>query len=170
MEDTLNWSKKAERDKKIYELIDRNNLVESCGMSREAIYKTIKQATSMNHLAFVLADTANSILIDCERKLSMIGGNFTHQDKRNFKRLVEHTKAALYWSRETAMPIYGIHNDDVDGSCNDSDWYYNLIRLIEEKVAGNEKNAEVLIRTLLSFQDGNGLYDIKYDDFKRVEG
>lgn len=167
MEDRLKWSLEAERDKKIYALIDDNNLPQKSGKTRDELYAAIKKVTSLNHLAFVLADAANSILIDCDQEMSKVGVFFTHKNKQNFNQMLNHIRSAIVWSKKTISPIYDEKdNDDVDGSCNDSDWYYNCIKLIEEKIAGDEKKTDDFLHYLLSIEGGKGLYKIKYDNFK----
>ena len=45
-------------------MIDRFHMTEKCSLSREAIHKKVQRGMVLNNIAYVLADAANSALMD----------------------------------------------------------------------------------------------------------
>ena len=105
----------AKRDAEIEEMIDRFKMTEKCGLSRDAIREKVLRGMVLNNLAFILADVANTFLMDMEAELKPLGVAFTQTDKFNFKQMLSHVTAARKWAEKSALPIYEIA--DADDAC-----------------------------------------------------
>lgn len=162
---------KEEREKKLYDdieaMIDRFDMTRKCNLSREAIHKKVQRGMILNNIAFVLADAANSALMDMESELKCLGVAFGQQDKFNFKQMLSHVEAAKKWAEKSALPIYDI--PDADDACADSDWWYNMVLLIDDRLGENSRKTNIFLEYLLAMPSEIGLFNITYNDFKRFK-
>ena len=162
---------KEERHAKLHadreEMIERFHMTERCHMSREAIHLSIQKSLVYNNFAFVLADVANTFLMDCERELDRFGVVFSKQDKYNFRQMLDHIKAAKKWAEKSAMPIYDI--PDTDEACYDSDWWYNFLKLVDDRIGDDPRKTNLLLEYVLNMPSEMNLFDVRYDNFKRLK-
>lgn len=156
------------RDKKIYEMIDRFEMEKKCSFSREYLYKKVLRAMVLNNLAFVIADVANTLLLDCEHELEPFGAVFDKTDKYNFKQMLKCVRDARRWAEKSAMPLYEI--PDSEDALSDSDWWYNLIKLVDDRLGDNRIKTNMFLEWLLNMPSTVKLFDITYDDFKVFRG
>ena len=154
----------AKRDKEIDDMIDRFKMTEKCHLTREQIHEKVLKGMVLNNIAFVLADVANSALMDMESELSPLGVAFNQNDKRNFNEMMRHAAAAKKWAEKSALPIYEI--SDADDACADSDWWYSMIKLIDDRIGDNPSKTNLLIEYILNMPSEVGLFNVKYADFK----
>lgn len=152
------------RDMEIEAMIDRFGMDKKCNLSREAIKTKIQRAMVLNNLAFVLADAAHSFLMDCEGELSRFDVCFAQKDKYNFKQMLSHLQAARKWAKESALPIYEI--PDKYDACADSDWWYNMVKLIDDRLGDNPQKTNLLLEYLLNMPSEVKLFEVTYNDFK----
>ena len=157
----------AQRDAQIDAMIDRFNITEKCNMSREAIREKVRRGMVLNNLAFILADVANTFLMDMEEELKPFGVCFAQTDKYNFKQMLSHVTAARKWAEKTALPIYEIA--DADDACADSDWWYNFIKLVDDRTGESARKTNMLLEYLLNMPSEVGLFKVTYNDFKRFK-
>lgn len=155
------------RDASIDELIDRYDMERKCGMSRDELRRRVQRSLVYNNLAFICADVANSFLMDCEHELKRFGVAFRHDDRRNFRQMLDHIRAARTWSAKSAFPIYEI--EERDNACAESDWWYNMMKLIDDRTGDNRQKTNMLLEWLLAMPSEVGLFDVKYDDFKQFK-
>lgn len=157
----------AKRDAEIDAMIDRFHMIEKCAMTREHIHKAVQRGMVQNNFAFILADAANTYLMDCEKTLEPFGVSFDHEDKYNFRQMMEHVKAARKWAEKSAMPIYEIH--DADDACADSDWWYNFMKLVDDRIGDDPRKTNMLLEYILAMPSEVGLFKVTYDDFKHFK-
>lgn len=157
----------AKRDAEIEEMIDRFKMTEKCGLSRDAIREKVLRGMVLNNLAFILADVANTFLMDMEEELKPFGVAFAQTDKYNFKQMLSHVTAARKWAEKSALPIYEIA--DADDACSDSDWWYSFIKLVDDRTGDSERKTNMLLEYLLNMPSEIGLFKVTYNDFKRFK-
>ena len=148
-------------------MIDRYDMERRCDMSRDAIRRHVRRGMLQNNFAFICADMANTFLLDCEQELKPFGVGFGHKDKYNFNQMLNHITAAKKWAKMSALPIYGI--DECDDACADSDWWYNMLKLIDDRTGDDPRKTHMLLEWLLSMPSEVGLFNIKYEDFKQFK-
>ena len=152
-------------EENIMSVIRKYGMDKKCNMSEDALKLTIKRAVVANHIAFVLADAANSCLIDCENYMKKLGVSFDGRDKFNFNKMLDCVKGARKWTKEAAFPLFGCDYDGRDDNINDSDWWYNLVKLIENRLGGDDSAAEQLIDYILSIGSDRGVFNVTREDF-----
>lgn len=157
----------AKRDAEIGAMIDRFDMTKRCSLTREQIHKKVQRGMVLNNLAFVLADAANTFLMDMECELAPLGVGFSQKDKQNFNRMLEHIHAARKWAEESALPIYEI--SDADDACADSDWWYSMLKLIDDRLGDDPGKTNMLLEFLLQMPSEVGLFKITYNDFKHFK-
>lgn len=157
----------AKRDREIDEMIDRFNMTKKCSLSREQIHKAVERGMILNNFAFVLADAANTFLMDCECEMSKLGVAFTQKDKQNFKEMLKQIHSARKWAEICALPIYEIK--DADDACADSDWWYNFIKLVDDRIGDDPRKTNLLLEYILAMPSEIGLFKVEYNDFKQFK-
>ena len=159
--------RQAKIDAGIEAMIDRFDMTTKCNLSREAISKKVKRGMILNNLAFVLADAANSALMDMESELTSLGVAFNQSDKYNFKQMLSHVDAAKKWAEKSALPIYKA--DYSEDMCADSDWWYNMIKLIDDRLGEDKRKTNMFLEYLLAMPSEIGIFDLTYNDFKQFK-
>lgn len=155
------------RDEQINAMIDRFDMTSKCSLSREAIHKKVQRGMVLNNLAFVLADAANTFLMDMESELAPLGVGFRQEDKYNFNQMLSHVKAARKWAEKSALPIYEM--SEAYDACADSDWWYHMIKLIDDRLGDDRRKTNMLLEFILSMPSEVGLFNVTYNDFKRFK-
>lgn len=158
----------AKRDAKIDQMIDRYHMIEKCGQSRERLHRRVQRSMVLNNMAFVFADVANSLLMDAEAELRPFGASFGQTDKYNFKQMLSHIVAAKKWAAKSALPIYEL-KDEAEDACADSDWWYHLCLLIDDRVGDNPRKTNIFLEFLLGMPSEVGLFNVTYNDFKQFK-
>lgn len=153
--------------KEIDDMIDHYHMEEKCDMSRKEIQELVQKAMIQNNFAFVLADVANTFLLDCEKSLERFGVAFSQKDRYNFGMVLKKISEARKWAGVAASPIYHLKMGETDNACADSDWWYNFIKLIDDRLGDDPRKTNMLLEYVLSMPSEIGLFNIKYDDFKR---
>ena len=131
-------------------------------MTKEEAMLTARQVVSNLNITFVLADTLNSFMIDTETGLSKMGLTLSHEDKHRFLLMMKAIKSAKNLTSGFARPLYGIV--DADDACQTSDWYYNFIKLVEDKITDKQRTHDIL-KMLFSMESETPLYNVTAKDF-----
>lgn len=155
------------RDADIDAMIDRFNMTEKCNLSREQIHRKVQRGMVLNNFAFILADAANTALMDMETELKPLGVAFSQKDKQNFNEMMKHVVAAKKWAEKSALPIYEI--SEAQDACADSDWWYNFLKLVDDRIGDNAQKTNLLLEYLLNMPKEVGLFDVRYEDFKQFK-
>lgn len=156
----------SQRYSSLEEVIQSHNLYKESHMSPEAVRHHAKMAMVTNSLAYILADAAESFLMDCEHSLNKFDRMVKNESKQNFKRMRQCVHAARAAAKKAASPMYETRSGFTDDACFDSDWWYNLIKLLDDRVGVNQQKTQMLLEFLLNMpSEGDGLFNPKYDDF-----
>ena len=151
----------------IDDMVARYDIARKSGLSKESIERRIRRGVILNNLAYILADAANTALRDMECELTPLGVGLSYNDKYNFNKMISSVKDARKWSEKAAMPIYDIPN--VDDVCAESDWWYNFLVLIDDRLGDDERKTNMLLEYILNMPSEVGVFNITYDDFKRFK-
>ncbi len=131
---------------------------------KEAVERTFRLMTE-NNLAFILCDAAQSFFVDCERGLGFFGKGVSRSDKMKFNQLKRVVKQGNQLTKELGSILYGL--EEADSALHDSDYYYNLIKLIEDRCGDNAQKSNLLLEFLLQMPS-SGLFDVDISDFQRL--
>lgn len=121
-----------------------------------------ERLTVLNNMAFVLSDVVHTLFMDADSVFKKLDGSFSREDKHNYNGLKKACSQARMFAACLKQNIYEI--EDADAACRDSDDYYNLIKLIEDRTGMEKSKFKMLLEFLLTMPEG-GLFDIKYEDF-----
>ena len=113
----------------------------------------LRRAMFFMNLAYVLADTINSYMVEANAAIGKIGQTLTQENKRRFNRLKKMMHDANCASRAIAKEIYGIPSEDA--ACEDSDYYYEAIKLLAVKTGNTQEDQEHILSLLRSLPDVN---------------
>lgn len=113
----------------------------------------LRRAMFYMNNAYVLADVVNSFMMEANAAIAKIGQTLTQDNKRRFNRLKKMMHDANYASRAIAKEIYGIPSED--DACEDSDFYYEAIKLLALKTGNTTEDQERILSLLRSLPDVN---------------
>lgn len=156
----------SQRYSSVDEVIKANFLDKDCDMSPEAVRHYAKMAMVTNSLAYILADAAETFLMDCEFALGKFDKHLLRDVKRNFRQMKTAVHAARLAAKKAAEPMYKADHGFTDDACVDSDWFYNFLKLLDDRVGVNKQKTQLLLEFLLNMpSEGEGLFNPKLDDF-----
>ena len=154
-----------QRFSSIEEVIKENNL-DTSGLSPEAVRHYAHLAMTTNSLAYVLADAAETFLMDCENALCKFDRHLMKEVKQNFRQMNRQVHAARLAAKKAARPMYVTDSGFTDDACIDSDWWYNFLKLVDDRIGTNKQKTHLLLEFLLNMpSEGEGLFNPKFEDF-----
>lgn len=147
------------------EVIVNHNLAKDCVLPIESIRHLAKLSMLTNSMAYIFADAAESLLMDTEFTLDKLEKCLSKQAKHDFKQMKNSVHAARLAAKKAAAPMYS-QKDFTEDGCTDSDWWYNLIKLIDDRIGNNKQKTNLLLDFLFNMpSEGDGLFNVTYDDF-----
>lgn len=156
----------SQRYSSLDEVIKENDLAKDCQMSPEGIRHWAKMAMVTNSLAYVIADAAETLLMGCDQALGKFDRRIKQNVKKNFRHMHKCVHDARLAAGKAAEPMYKASSGYTDDACIDSDWWYNFIKLVDDRIGTNEQKTNLLLEFLLSMpSEGEGLFSPKFEDF-----
>ena len=156
---------KRERDE-LDAVIDRCGMMERTGLTREQLHKRVEKATLCLNIANCLADVCETLVMDAEGILRPFGATFEREDKLHFKQFAKAMRDAQKCARRCCLLLY--QHKDADAFAEDSDWWYNMIRLIADRCADDELKTKQLINWIETMPSLLQMFNVKERDFKRI--
>jgi hypothetical protein len=148
-------------------IIDALHLIQATGMTREELHKNIETVAVMMDLTTVLADVIDSMLLDIDDLLAKVKTPLDDRDRSYFKELRKLIKAARKWAQRATRETR--HSERDGDLATESDWWYNLILLVEDRTGADEMNTRQLIRWVSTMPSQMHLFDsINTKDFLRL--
>ena len=148
------------------EMIDRFDMEAKTGKSREELHKLVRKAMTCLNLAYCLTDVIDWLIIDCEGSLQAVCAPLERQEKQQFGKL----KRMLIQARQQARDITrDIHrSNDGEQFQGETDWWYNIIRLIEDRTGTDQLKTKQVLQWLTTMPSELGMFNVKIKDFKRL--
>ena len=158
-------SHSEERDE-VDAVIDRCKMIERTGLSREELHAKVDKALMCLNLTRVLADVIETLVMDAEAILRPFGATFEREDKQHYRQLTR----TLYDARKCAQRLCGgiYASDQADEYANECDWWYNIIRLIEERTGSDQLKTKQVIQWLATMPSVLNMFNVKTLHFKRL--
>lgn len=148
-------------------IIDALHLIQATGMTREELHKNIETVAVMMDLTTVLADVIDSMLLDIDDMLAKVKTPLDDRDRSYFKELRKLIKAARKWAQRATRETR--HSERDGDLATESDWWYNLILLVEDRTGTDEMKTRQLIRWVSTMPSQMHLFDsINTKDFLRL--
>ena len=151
------------RDEYIYSLIDKFKMEDNSPLTREQIFRRMVKGMVCTNLAHVLTDAANSLMMDAESQLKPMRVKFKHIEKKKYTQMLNCIEAAKKYAYNIVVAQY--QYDDADYFANDSDWWYSLIRLVQDKTDSSQNKSTQLIDFLLGMKSESNVFNIQKKDF-----
>ena len=136
-------------------------------LSPEEAAKKTEEAFMYANIAFVLSDTVHSFYLDACSKFDILGVELKDEDKHNFLELKKSAERAKYFSRQIARSIYKMNEKDTEDALRDADWFYNLVKFIEDRI-GEDKLKTHQFLEFLDTMPSEGRFKIGIEDFQRI--
>ena len=148
------------------EVIKEANIAKNATLSPEAIEYWTKRALATHSLAYILADAAGSFLMDSEEAMHKIDRQLTYEVKQAFNELHKCIHNSYRAANKAVQPMYKTNSNFTHDGCIDSDWWYNFLKLVDDRIGINPQKTQLLLEFLLTMpSEGEGLFNPKYEDF-----
>lgn len=148
-------------------IIDTLRLEHSTGLTREEIYAHIEKAARLMDLAVCLADVINSMMIDVTDISAKVKVPLMNDRERSYykelKKLVNATRKWAYTITRDAR-----HSERDGDLATESDWWYNLILMVEDRTGTDELKTKQLIQWISTMPSQLQLFDIHTKDFEAL--
>lgn len=158
----------TEENKKLFDsIIDSLHLEQATGKNREELHKIINIVAVKMDLCYVLADVIDSIMLDIDDEVKKVIDPFDERDRCYLKEMRKLVGAARKWALMATRGLY--HHDSSDDFCGESDWWKNLILMVEDRTGNDELKTKQVIEWIAYMPSVLGLFDkISTKDFKRL--
>lgn len=154
-----------ERDE-LDDVIDRCDMIKTTGKSREELHKMVEKATLCLNIAHCLSDVIETLVMDAECILRSFGATFEREDKLRFKQLTKALYDAQKCARRCCLGLY--QHEQADDFAEDCDWWYNMIRLLADRIGDDELKTLQVINWLTTMPSVLNMFNVKKRDFKRI--
>ena len=131
-----------ERDE-LDDLIDRCDMIQTTGKSREELHRMVEKATMCLNMAHCLSDVIETLVMDAECILRPFGATFEREDKLHFKQLSK----ALQDAKKCA----------------------NMVRLLADRTGDDELKTLQVINWITTMPSQLHMFDVKKRDFKKIK-
>ena len=155
-----------ERDE-LDDVIDRCRMIERTGLSRDDLHRRVRKATMCLNLANCLADVMETLVMDAESILRPFGATFEREDKLHFKHLTKALQEARKCAQRCCIGLY--KHEDADVFAEDCDWWYNVIRLLTDRIGDDPLKTLQVINWLTTMPSQLNMFDVKKRDFKKIQ-
>jgi len=150
------------------QIIDALHLEQATGKTREELHRIVAVVAVKMDLCVVLADVVDSLMLDIDDalKLVKVPQMVDDYDRSNIREMRKHIRAcrkyAQQMTRETAK------SDREADMAGESDWWKNLILLVEDRTGEDDLKTKQVIQWLTTMPSLLGLFNIHTRDFKRI--
>lgn len=158
---------KDQTQQQLDHIIDTLHLEHSTGLSRDEICRLIDKAAILMDLSVCLADVINSMMIDVMDISSKVKVPLMDDRERNyFKELRKLASATRKWANTITKSTR--HSERDGDLAIESDWWYNLILMVEDRTGQDELKTAQVINWLVTMPSVLNLFDIHKRDFRRI--
>ena len=147
-------------------IIDRFNMEVKTGRSREELHKLVHKGMTCLNLAYCMADVIDWLIFDVDTTLGPFGAALERQDKQKFNALKRTLAAARQTARDITRDVH--KQSDKEGFQGECDWWYNIIRLIEDRTGSDPLKTKQVIQWLTTMPSVMNMFNVKTKDFKRL--
>lgn len=148
-------------------IIDALHLEQATGLTREQLHKEVGRVSVLLDLAYVLADVCDSLMLDVTDILAKVKTPLDDRDRSFFKEMKKLANATRKWAQR-ATREYDRGDTQLD-LARESDWWKNLILMVEDRTGEDELKTRQVIRWLSTMPSVMQLFDgIHTKDFQML--
>lgn len=148
-------------------IIDALHLEQATGLTREQLHKEVGRVLVLLDLAYVLADVCDSLMLDVTDILAKVKTPLDDRDRSFFKEMKKLANATRKWAQR-ATREYDRGDTQLD-LARESDWWKNLILMVEDRTGEDELKTRQVIRWLSTMPSVMQLFDgIHTKDFQTL--
>lgn len=157
-----------ETRKQLDTVIDTLHLEKTTGKSRNELYKLIETAATVMDLSVCLADVINSLMLDIidisnKAKIPLMDD----RERSYYKELKKLAEATRKWAHRITRDAR--HSDRDADFATESDWWYKLILMIEDRTGTDDLKTRQLLHWVSTMPSQLQLFEhIHTKDFERI--
>lgn len=147
-------------------IIDAFDMEKKTGRSRDELHALVRKGMTCLNLSYCLTDVIDWLLFDADATLSPFGAALERKDKQMFGRLKKQLANTRQQAHDITRGIYG--HEDGEKFQGESDWWYNIIRLIEDRTGTNVLKTKTILQWLTTMPSELNMFNVRMKDFKRL--
>lgn len=147
-------------------LIDKYHMTERTGKSREEILKMLKKAMTCLNLAHCMCDVMEWLIFDADCSLAPFDASLEKEYKRMLRQMKRYMTMVASTARDFTREIH--YTDVGEQFQGESDWWYNIVRLIEDRTGSNYLKTRQLLEWIDNMPSEMHMFNVKLKDFKRL--
>lgn len=147
-------------------IIDTFQMEAKTGKSRDELRHLVKKGMICLNLAYCLTDVIDWLIFDCDAALGPFGASLERRDKQLFGQLKKTLRAASVQARDITRDVH--RHKDGEQFQGESDWWYNIIRLIEDRTGNDPLKTKQVLQWLCTMPSEMNMFKVKTKDFKRL--
>jgi hypothetical protein len=149
-------------------IIERFDMEAKTGRTHEELRKLVHKGMTCLNLAYCLTDVIDWLIFDVDATLGPFGAALERKDKQLFGAMKKSLSAARQQARDITRDVH--READKNGFQGECDWWYNLIRLVEDRTGNDELKTKQVIQWLSTMPSQMNMFDVHTKDFKRLLG
>lgn len=138
-------------------IIDALHLEQATGLPREQLHKEIERVAVLLDICSALADVIDSMMLDVTDILAKVKTPIDDRDHSYFKEMKKLANATRKWAQRATRE--NCKSDREDDLARESDWWKNLILMVEDRTGTDELKTKQVIRWLSTMPSVMHLFD-----------
>ena len=157
-----------ETKKQFDQIIDALHLEQATGKTREELHRIVAVVAVKMDLCVVLTDVVDSLMLDIDDavRLIKVPQMVDDYDRSNIKEMRKHVRAVRKYAQQ--MTRETTKSDREADMAGESDWWKNMILLVEDRTGEDELKTKQVIQWLTTMPSILGLFNIHTRDFRRL--
>lgn len=149
------------------QIIDALHLEHATGLTRIELYEHIDVAATMMDLTTCLADVIDSMLLDIDDILAKVKTPLDGRDRSYFREMRKLVREARKWAQRATRDAR--HSECDDDLAKESDWWKNLILMVEDRTGTDELKTRQLLQWISTMPSQLHIFDhIHTKEFQRL--
>jgi hypothetical protein len=104
--------------------------------------------------------------MECDEAMRKIDKQLVQKVKQDFNEMHRCIHASYKATNKAVQPMYKTNSNFTDNGCIDSDWWYNFMKLVDDRIGTNKQKTQLLLEFLLNTpSEGEGLFNPQFKDF-----
>lgn len=118
----------------------------------------IRKALFYTNIAYLLADIANTAIMDADTELNKMGSYVKNEERKKFSYAKNQLRKTKEITERIAKPVYKI--SDADNACKDSDYLFEALKLIIDRTSETPESKKKMLEHITQIPSKMGIYEL----------
>ena len=116
-----------------------------------------RKALFYTNIAYLLADMANTAVMDADTEFKKISGGIKSDERKKFSYAKNQLRKAKEITERIAKPIYKL--SEADDACSDSDYLFEALKLIIDRTSETTDSKKQMLEYITQMPSKMGIYE-----------